>query len=160
MELTQTPIYKGGELVGYGYSANVSDFMEMKTLLESISLDFNFNKVEVESTNEKENKFIPIAVYCNTEKKTTVVKWADGTETKVTCDDQDTFSPDAGYSECLKIKLFGNNKAKFKDFWSAVISRRVFVDGVKVKPEAYGRWEKERKAESKARKAKKPKAKK
>lgn len=148
------PVYNNGGLVGYGYCIGSPEEemlqLEVQNFMEENNLSFNKN----------ENKFIPIAVYCNTEKKTTVVKWADGTETKVTCDDQDTFSPDAGYSECLKIKLFGNNKAKFKDFWSAVISRRVFVDGVKVKPEAYGRWEKERKAESKARKAKKPKAKK
>ena len=91
-----------------------------------------------------ENPYIPIAVYCDTNNKTTVVKWNDGEETKVTCDIVDTYSPEAGFYAALAIKVFGNDKRNFKDFWYPVISRRIFLDGKKAKPVAYGKWKKQR----------------
>jgi hypothetical protein len=90
------------------------------------------------------NPYIPLKIYCNSETGTTLVKWSDGTETKVTCDKEDNFSPESGYFAALAIKVFGNDKKKFKDFWYPVISRRTIVDGKKMKPVAYGKWEKQR----------------
>ena len=100
------------------------------------------------------NPYIPLKIYCNSETGTTLVKWSDGTETKVTCDKEDNFSPESGYFAALAIKVFGNDKKKFKDFWYPVISRRTVVDGKKMKPVAYGKWEKQRKETNKNRKHK------
>jgi hypothetical protein len=94
---------------------------------------------------QKSNPHIPERIYCNSFTKTTIVKWNDGTETKVTCDPEDNFSPESGYFAALAIKIFGNDKKKFKDFWYPVISRRVILDGKKTKPVDYGKWEKQRK---------------
>ena len=98
--------------------------------------------------------YIPLKIYCNSLTGTTLVKWSDGTETKVTCDKEDNFSPESGYFAALAIKVFGNDKKKFKDFWYPVISRRTVVDGKKMKPVAYGKWEKQRKETNKNRKHK------
>jgi hypothetical protein len=94
---------------------------------------------------QKSNPYIPERIYCNSFTETTIVKWNDGTETKVTCDSEDNFSPESGYFAALAIKVFGNDKKKFKDFWYPVISRRVILDGKKAKPVDYGKWEKQRK---------------
>ena len=107
--------------------------------------------------SKPKHPYIPDAIYCDPGTGVTIVKWDDGGETKVTCDEQDKFDWESGFSEALKIKVFGNNKAKFKDFWEAVLSRRVFIGGKKVTPLKYGRWEAQRKAELAKRKARKEK---
>ena len=94
---------------------------------------------------QKLHPYIPERIYCNSFTKTTIVKWNDETETKVTCDPEDNFSPESGYFAALAIKVFGNDKKKFKDFWYPVVSRRVILDGKKAKPVDYGKWEKQRK---------------
>ena len=109
-------------------------------------LDMGSGKIQ-----KKSHDYVPEIVYFNTEKKTTVVKWNDGTETKVTCAPEDEFSPEAGFNACVALKVFGNDKKKFKDFWYPVVSRRFLIDGKKQPSMPYGRWEKERE-ESKAKK--------
>jgi len=101
--------------------------------------------------------FVPEAIYCNSIDRVTLVKWKDGSETKVTSDLQDNFTPEAGFFAALAIKTFGNDKKHFKDFWLPIISRRIFLDGKKVTPLKYGRWEKERKEQLAKKKAKKEK---
>jgi len=139
---TKMPVYNGSTVVGYCI-CSTEDALELMAQQQA-----TLGQGTMES-------FVPEVIYCNSEKKVTVVKWADGTETKVTCDDDDEFSPERGYKECLAIKVFGNDKAKFKNYWYPEVSTKIFVDGVKVEPELRGRWRKERKAEAKARKARK-----
>ena len=139
---TKMPVYSGSSVIGYCVTS-------AKEALELMAQE------RVTLGQDTMESFVPEVIYCNSEKKVTVVKWADGTETKVTCDDDDEFSPERGYKECLAIKVFGNDKAKFKNYWYPEVSTKIFVDGVKIEPEPRGRWRKERKAEAKARKAEK-----
>ena len=143
---TKMPVYSGSNMIGYC----VTSFKEALELMAEQHVTLGQGTIK---------SFVPEVIYCNSEKKVTVVKWADGTETKVTCDTDDEFSPERGYKECLAIKVFGNDKAKFKNYWYPEISTKIFVDGVKVEPEPRGRWRKERKEEVKARKAEKLKQK-
>lgn len=106
-------------------------------------------------TSAKERHFyVPEVVFCDSIAKVTVVKWLDGTETKVTSDAEDAYSPEGGFYAALAIKVFGGNKKKFKDFWFPLISRRIMLDGKKLSL-PYGRWEKQRKQEKAKRKAEK-----
>jgi len=143
---TKMPVYNGSTVVGYCV-CSTEDALELMAQQQA-----TLGQGTMES-------FVPEVIYCNSEKKVTVVKWADGTETKVTCDGDDEFSPERGFKECLAIKVFGNDKAKFKNYWYPEVTTKIFVDGVKVEPELRGRWRKERKAEVKARKAEKLKKK-
>jgi len=143
---TKMPVYNGSTVVGYCV-CSTEDALELMAQQQA-----TLGQGTMES-------FVPEVIYCNSEKKVTVVKWTDGTETKVTCDSDDEFSPERGFKECLAIKVFGNDKAKFKNYWYPEVTTKIFVDGVKVEPELRGRWRKERKAEVKARKAEKLKKK-
>jgi len=143
---TKMPVYNGSTVVGYCI-CSTEDALELMAQQQA-----TLGQGTMES-------FVPEVIYCNSEKKVTVVKWTDGTETKVTCDSDDEFSPERGFKECLAIKVFGNDKAKFKNYWYPEVTTKIFVDGVKVEPELRGRWRKERKAEVKARKAEKLKKK-
>jgi hypothetical protein len=70
------------------------------------------------------NPYIPKEILVNEEQKVVVVKWEDDTETKVTCDSDDTFSADAGFSQALKYKIFGG-KDEYKEKWWNIISKKI-----------------------------------
>jgi hypothetical protein len=78
-------------------------------------------------TNIMKNKqpYIPESIYFNQEKGVTVVKWLDGSETKLTCSLEDKFSPEIAYYIALTIKVFGNNKSEFKNKFLPIILRRI-----------------------------------
>ena len=73
---------------------------------------------------KEKNSYVPNEIHVNEELKIVVVKWDDGTETKVTCDNDDKFNIDTGFAQALKYKLFGG-KTEFKEKWSKIIYRRV-----------------------------------
>jgi hypothetical protein len=99
---------------------------------------------EPEKQEKEKNPYVPEAIYCNSSLGVTVVKWNDGTETRVTCDMADSFSPESGFYAALAIKVFGNSKKEFKNFWYPMISRKVFLDGEKVAPLSRNRWKNEK----------------
>lgn len=69
------------------------------------------------------NPHVPDDIYVNEEAGVTVVKWGDK-EIKITCDGQDTFSPDVAFALAFTYKMFGG-KSKFKEKWWEIISRRI-----------------------------------
>jgi hypothetical protein len=137
-----------GTILNPGYTTTCTG--SAWNLLKSKGLLLDF--LQEGNALKSNNPYIPLKIYCNSLTKTTIVKWNDGTETKVTCDIEDNFSPESGYFAALVIKVFGNDKKKFKDFWYPVISRRTVVDGKKMKPVAYGKWERQRNESNKRRK--------
>lgn len=83
--------------------------------------------VEVSSIiigEKKQHPYVPKEIHVNEEKKVIVVKWADDTETKVTCDVQDNFSVDVGFGMALTEHVFGS-KREFKEKWWKIIQRRI-----------------------------------
>jgi hypothetical protein len=75
------------------------------------------------------NPLVPERIDVVEEDGIVVVNWADGTEIKVTCDADDTFSADAGFTQALKYKLFGG-KSEYKAKWEKIIARRIhYHDG-------------------------------
>lgn len=73
--------------------------------------------IKTPSSNSNFNNMI-YGVWFNKDKRTTVVKWADNTITRVTCSVKDNFSMDAGLALCYtKRWCFNNNSAAFhKEF--------------------------------------------
>jgi hypothetical protein len=79
----------------------------------------------------QKNPYVPKEIHVNEKLKIVIVKWDDGTETKVTCDDDDTFNVDAGFAQALKYKTFGG-KSEFKEKWAKIIYRRVHYHESKI----------------------------
>jgi hypothetical protein len=76
--------------------------------------------------------FVPEAIHANESERIVVVKWEDGTETKVTCDPLDNFSVEIGFMAALTEHLFGGKK-QFKSKWWKIISRRIHYHGEAMK---------------------------
>jgi hypothetical protein len=72
----------------------------------------------------KNNPYIPLEIHVDVSKQVMVVKWQDGTETKVTCDSQDNFSIDVGFGMAFTEYMFGG-KTQFKEKWWKIIQRRI-----------------------------------
>lgn len=72
------------------------------------------------------NPYVPAEIHVNKEEKIVVVKWEDGTEIKVTCDNDDSFNVDAGFAQALKYKIFGG-KTEYKEKWWKIIGRRIHL---------------------------------
>jgi hypothetical protein len=86
----------------------------------------NFSSsLEMANTMKNKQPYIPESIYFNQEKGVTVVKWLDGSETKLTCSLEDKFSPEIAYYIALAIKMFGNNKSEFKNKFLPIILRRI-----------------------------------
>ena len=81
----------------------------------SIAPAENYTKT---SSNDSNLNNMIYGVWFNKDKRTTVVKWADNTITKVTCSVKDNFSMEAGLALCYtKRWCFNNNSAAFhKEF--------------------------------------------
>lgn len=73
---------------------------------------------------KKANPYVPDVIHVNEQEKIMVVKWSDGTENKVTCDDKDNFSVELGFAMALTQKIF-YGKSQFKEKWWKIISRRI-----------------------------------
>lgn len=73
---------------------------------------------------KKQNPYVPKEIHVNEKLGVMVVKWADDTETKVTCDAQDNFSVDVGFGMALTEHIFGS-KREFKEKWWKIIRRRI-----------------------------------
>ena len=99
--------------------------------IEAIDTDVlsRFIVQPIEIKIDKENKVQPwlhivqsihkediIGVYFNDKKMTTVIKWKDGTITKVKTqtDKGDTYNPEIGMAMCICKKVFGN-KGNFNE---------------------------------------------
>ena len=74
------------------------------------------------------NPYVPKEIHVDESKKVMVVKWDDGTETKVTCDPQDNFSIDVGFGMAFTEHMFGG-KREFKEKWWKIIQRRIKYHG-------------------------------
>ena len=73
---------------------------------------------------KKNNPYVPLEIHVDEIKQVMVVKWQDGTETKVTCDAQDNFSVDVGFGMAFTEHMFGG-KSEFKEKWWEIIQRRI-----------------------------------
>lgn len=69
-------------------------------------------------------------VWFNKDKRTTVVKWQDGTITKVVCSENDIFNPECGLAMCYMKRWSFNNRGKFNDVFKKWITKE---DNVEVK---------------------------
>jgi hypothetical protein len=78
------------------------------------------------------NPYVPKEIHANESERIVVVKWEDGTETKVTCDPLDNFSVEIGFMAALTEHLFGGKK-QFKSKWWKIISRRIHYHGEAMK---------------------------
>jgi hypothetical protein len=68
----------------------------------TVSWEWNLPlSLSAETKKMNKNPYVPNEIHVNEKEKMMVVKWADGTETKVTCDAQDNFSVDVGYCVAL-----------------------------------------------------------
>ena len=74
------------------------------------------------------NPYVPKEIHVDEYAQIIVVKWEDGTETKVTCDVQDNFSVDVGFGMALTEHIFGG-KHQFKEKWWKIIQRRIKYHG-------------------------------
>ena len=83
--------------------------------IEPITMSFNMGKCSVEFITKINPKDI-IGVYFNDKKMTTVIKWKDGTITKVKAqiDKGDTYNPENGMAMAICKKAFGN-KGNFNE---------------------------------------------
>lgn len=52
----------------------------------------------------------------------TIVKWADGTKTKIKCSNLDNYSPEVGVALCLMKKMCGSSR-KYSAFKEAVLKK-------------------------------------
>ena len=86
--------------------------MELGTLDEDGELRLSNTKLRKHYAKELEDSIKKISFYENP--GVTVVKWADGTSTKVTVQPGDTFTKENGLVECLVKKSLGN-EAFFSD---------------------------------------------
>ena len=74
--------------------------------------------------SKKKNAYVPKEIHVNEKLKIVVVKWEDGTESKVTCDNDDVFNVESGFAHALTHKIFGGKK-EYKTKWWKIISRRI-----------------------------------
>ena len=63
---------------------------------------------------KSQNPYVPLEIHVDKNKKVMVVKWANGEETKVTCDTKIIFLLDVGFMAALAEHVFGgkNNLKK------------------------------------------------
>lgn len=105
------------------YDTKYSNFIS-KVKHDIVKADFinvsNGERNEINNLSIDKNVFTDriIGVWFNKDKRTTVVKWTDGTITKVVCNVKDNFSMDAGLALCYtKRWCFNNNSILFhKEF--------------------------------------------
>jgi hypothetical protein len=90
---------------------------------EKITFD-ELNNFVPTTFRKNKNPYVPKEIHVDASKKVMVVKWDDGTETKVTCDPQDNFSVDVGFGMALTEHVFGS-KREFKEKWWKIIQRRI-----------------------------------
>ena len=128
-----------GNLVGYIDSSNgVNTYGTGNTTVSTVSGDGYSIWIDkdggmIVSAGKPKNPYIPEEIHVNEELKIVVVKWADGTEIKVTCDNDDTFNVDAGFAQALKYKMFGG-KTEYKEKWGKIVSRRIRYHGIRPEP--------------------------
>ena len=86
----------------FATSGNMNTTMIYDNSGANWSISWNSGEIKM---LEKKNPYVPQSIHVNQDEKIVVVKWSDGTETKVTCDDTDVFNVDAGFAQALKYKL-------------------------------------------------------